>query len=108
METADFAADPFPYFEAARAKHPWLAKSDFGLVITEHRAMKDLLANDHLRTANDGVVEIMQAGDSNVGRFFATNIFAQQGETHRRLREALAPIFTPSRQRGARSGVRGD
>ena len=57
MESADFAADPFPHFEAARAKHPWLAMSNFGLVVTEYAAMKDLLAMDRLRTANDGVVE---------------------------------------------------
>jgi cytochrome P450 len=106
VETAEFAADPFPHFEAARAKHPWLARSDFGFVITEYGAMKDLLANDHLRTANDGVVEIMRAGDTDVGRFFATNIFAQQGETHRRLREALAPIFTPRHAHAIRDLVR--
>ena len=96
METAEFAADPFPHFEAARAIHPWLARSVFGYVVTEYIAMKDLMWFDaSLRTANDGVVALMGAQDSFTGRFFQRNIFAQQGDTHRRLRNALAPIFTP-------------
>jgi cytochrome P450 len=96
METSAFAADPFPHFEAARAQHPWLAHSVFGLVVTEYGAMKDLLAIDgSLRTANDGVVAIMGAKGAPSGRFFEANIFNQQGDAHRRLRDALAPIFTP-------------
>lgn len=95
METAEFAADPFPHFEAARGHHPWLAKSVFGHVVTEYGAMKELLALDRLRTANDGVVAIMGAKGTPVGNFFEANIFAQQGDAHRRLRVALAPIFTP-------------
>ncbi len=96
IETSEFAADPFPYFEFARKKHPWLAKSQFGLVITEYQAMKELLGLDRsLRTANDGIVAIMEAGNTAWGRATQENIFAQQGETHRRLRDAVAPIFTP-------------
>lgn len=96
METPDFAADPFPHFAAARARHPWLATSVFGFVVTEYGAMKDLLAIDgSLRTANDGVVAIMGAKDRPSGRFFEANIFNQQGDAHRRLRDALAPIFSP-------------
>ncbi len=96
MESAAFAADPFPFFSAARERHPWLAHSDFGLVVTEHAAMKDLMRLDaSLRTANDAVVAIMGAKDTFTGRYFERNIFSQQGDAHRRLRDALAPIFTP-------------
>lgn len=96
MENASFAADPFPHFHAARAKHPWLAQSVFGLVVTEYDAMKELMWRDaSMRTANDGVIAIMGADGTPAGRFFGRNIFAQQGDSHRRLRGALAPIFTP-------------
>ena len=96
MEDPAFAADPFPHFAAARARHPWLAKSVFGHVVTEYGAMKDLLGlNDSLRTATDGVAEIMGAKGTFSGDYVERNIFNQRGDTHRRLREALAPIFTP-------------
>lgn len=107
MGTPEFATDPFPHFEAARARHPWLATSDFGLVVTEYAAMKDLLGlNESLRTANDGVAEIMGAQDSRWGRFAKRNIFNQQGETHRRMRDAIAPIFTPRHANQIREVVR--
>jgi cytochrome P450 len=96
MEDPEFAADPFPHFAAARARHPWLARSIFGMVVTEYGAMKDLLwVNSGLRTANDGVVAIMAAKGTAWGRFAEENIFAQQGDVHRRLRDAVAPIFSP-------------
>jgi cytochrome P450 len=96
LEAAAFAADPFPHFAAARAQHPWLARSVFGLVVTEYEAMKDLLAMDGaLRTANDGFVAIMGGQGTRWGRFAEENIFNQQGDAHRRLRLALTPIFTP-------------
>ena len=96
MEDPAFAADPFPHFAAARARHPWLAKSVFGHVVTEYGAMKDLLGlNDSLRTATDGVAEIMGAKGTFSGDYVERNIFNQQGDAHRRLRETLAPIFTP-------------
>jgi cytochrome P450 len=96
METPEFAADPFPWFTRARCQHPWLATSDFGLVVTEYAAMKDLMWLDaSMRTANDGMVAIMGAEEMSWGRFAEANIFNQQGDAHRRLRDALAPIFTP-------------
>lgn len=106
METPEFASDPFPHFEAARAQHPWLATSVFGHVVTEYGAMKDLLAREHLRTANDGVVEIMGAKGTPVGDYFERNIFAIQGEPHRRMRDALAPIFTPRHANAMRQMIR--
>jgi len=107
MEEPAFAADPFPHFSAARTKHPWLARSVFGLVVTEYAAMKDLLwMNDTLRTANDGIVAIMGAKGSPWGRNAEENIFAQQGDNHRRLRDAVAPIFTPRHANAIRPMVR--
>jgi cytochrome P450 len=106
MENAAFAADPFPFFAAARAKHPWLAHSVFGFVVTEYTAMKDLLAMDALRTANDGVIAILGGKGTDWGRFAERNIFSQQGDAHRRQRAALAPIFTPRHANAVRPMIR--
>ena len=46
MDDPAFAADPLPRFEEARQKHPWLAKSTYGVVITEYTAMRDLFGRD--------------------------------------------------------------
>lgn len=107
MEDAAFAADPFPHFAAARRRHPWLARSVFGFVVTEYAAMKDLMWLDaSLRTASEGVVELMGAQGTAAGRFVAANIFGQQGDTHRRVRDALAPIFTPRHANSVRPLMR--
>jgi cytochrome P450 len=106
MEKAAFATDPFPYFAAARAKHPWLAHSVFGFVVTEYTAMRDLLAMDGLRTANDGVVAILGGEGTDWGRFAERNIFGQQGDAHRRQRAALAPIFTLRHANAVRPMIR--
>jgi cytochrome P450 len=107
MEDAAFAADPFSRFAAARSQHPWLARSNFGLVVTEFGAMRDLLAMDNaLRTANDGFVAIMGGKGTAWGRFAEENIFNQQGDAHRRLRSALAPIFTPRHANEIRPMIR--
>ncbi|HEX8057246.1 MAG TPA: hypothetical protein VF481_11330, partial [Novosphingobium sp.] len=44
MEEPAFAADPFPHFDAARSQHPWLANSNLGFVVTNYRAVRDLMA----------------------------------------------------------------
>jgi cytochrome P450 len=96
METPAFAADPFAQFAAARARHPWLAKAAFGYVITEYAAVKELLAmDDQLRTGHGGVAEIMGAKGSEWGRFLVEQILGRSGADHRRMRDLLAPLFTP-------------
>ena len=104
MEEPAFAADPFAGFTEARRHHPWLAKSHFGIVVTEYEAIKDLLGMDGpLRTAHDGVAELMGAKGSPWGRFLEEQILGQSGEAHKRMRDLLAPMFTPrnaNRHRG--------
>ncbi|MFV0495972.1 hypothetical protein, partial [Mycobacterium sp.] len=41
-----FAADPLPGIEAARAHHPWLAKSPVGYLVHEYEAIRDLYFMD--------------------------------------------------------------
>lgn len=96
MEAADFAEDPLPRFAEAREQHPWLATCAFGYVVHQYDAIRDLLWLDHsLQGAYDNVVEIMQARGTPWGRFQQESLLAQTGEAHKRIRNVLAPAFTP-------------
>ena len=46
LESQALADDPVPFFEAARARHPWLATSNLGVVVTEYKAMREILSQD--------------------------------------------------------------
>ncbi len=97
MQEPAFAADPFPYFTEARKKHPWLAKCAFGFVVHGHSAIQELMRlEDQLEPSFDDVVELMGARDSEWGRFQHTQMLNLTGDDHRRLRDILAPMFTPA------------
>ena len=96
MEKAEFAANPFPYFAAARQQHPWLAKCSLGYVIHEYAAIRDLvMRNDEFRGSYDGIVELMGAKGTPWGRFTEAQMLAHDGDYHRKLRAVLAPKFLP-------------
>jgi cytochrome P450 len=96
MEEPAFADDPFAQFNAVRRLHPWLAKSSFGYVVTEYAAIKDLLGmDDKLRVAHEGMIDLMNARGSKWGAFQLDSILGMGGERHHRLRDVLAPMFTP-------------
>ena len=96
IEDSNFAEDPFARFTAARQQHPWLARSSFGYVITEYAAIKDLLGmDDKLRVAQEGVIDLMNARGSKWGKFQLGSINGIAAERHKRLRDVLAPMFTP-------------
>jgi cytochrome P450 len=96
MEDPQFAENPFAEFAAVRAKHPWLAKSSFGYVVTEYAAIRDMLGqDDKLGVAHEGMIDLMNARGSKWGEFEQLSILAQSGESHRRVRNVLAPMFTP-------------
>jgi cytochrome P450 len=96
MEDSDFARDPFPRFDEARAKHPWLANSKFGLVITEYRAMRDLLGrDDDLRPPYEGIVAMLGLEGTPWGRFTSEQMISLPVEKHRFLRDTFAARFTP-------------
>lgn len=97
MESREFGQDPMRYFAAVREKHPWLAKSDSGYVVHQLRAIRDLLIKDDcMRTSFDGIVELMGAKNTPWGRFTEEQMLAHSGASHKRLRELLAPRFTPA------------
>jgi cytochrome P450 len=99
-----FEIDPQARFAAARREHPWLARSPVGYVVTDYFAARELLGMDEqLRTAGEGVVALMKAEGSRWGRWEQEFIMAQNGAAHARLRDVLAPMFTPraaNRHRG--------
>jgi len=91
-----FAADPYPQIEAAREKHPWLAKCDAGYVIFEYQAIRDLLVqDDKFRPSFDGVVEIMGAHGTPWGRFTEEQMIAMPEKEHGLMRTTFAAKFTP-------------
>ena len=96
LEAQAFADDPLPRIAQARKRHPWLARGAFGHVVTEYQAIKDLMArDDQLHTPNGGIAALMGAQGTNWGRFQDEQIMARSGDEHRRIRDVLAPMFTP-------------
>jgi cytochrome P450 len=96
MDQPDFAADPLPRFAEARAVHPWLAKSSFGLVVHEFTAMRELFGMDkQMRPSYDGIVDIMGGRGTPWGRFTEEQIIALPDADHDRIRGIFAPRFTP-------------
>lgn len=96
--TAEMAADPYPYIEAARKKHPWLATTDEGLVVYGYQAIRDLMEfdnQDKLRPSFDGIIEILGAKDTPWGRFTSEQMLALSGPEHKILRDTFAMKFTP-------------
>ncbi|MCB2076419.1 MAG: cytochrome P450 [Novosphingobium sp.] len=104
MDEDAFAEDPFPHFRKARAQHPWLARWTLGYVVTDYAAMRALFAReDRMRMMYDSIVDIMDAKGTPWGNFQERHMLSMMGEQHKRVRDVLAPSFTPreaNRNRG--------
>jgi cytochrome P450 len=91
-----FAADPYHHFDEARARHPWLAASNYGYVVTHYPVIRELFVQENKLLGNYvGLVEAMGAMNTPWGDFQLGHILNAQGEKHKRLRDILAPAFTP-------------
>ena len=53
------------------------------------------MLDDAMVGAYSGIVELMEAGDTDWGRFQNEHLLARSGESHKRIRDVLAPAFTP-------------
>jgi cytochrome P450 len=107
VEEPEFAADPMPYVEAARLKHPWLARFHAGYVVHGHQAVKDLLyMDDKMRVNFDGIVEYFGAQGTGWARFMENILPTQSGAKHKRLRASVAEAFTPRRAHQTRPLMR--
>jgi cytochrome P450 len=96
MEERAFGENPYRFFAEARARHPWLATSKFGLVVHEYGAIRDLYQmDDKMRPSFDGIVERLDAKGTPWGRFTEEQLSALPAEKHRLLRDAFAAKFTP-------------
>lgn len=98
VEADAFAADPFPEFARARAAHPWLARWSGGYVITDAQAMRDLHALErdgmwHMPYA--GFAALFDADGTPWGEFQKRHMLSIGGAKHARIRNLLAPAFTP-------------
>lgn len=91
-----FADNPDPHMLAARDQHSWLAKSKFGIVITEYVALDEILRmDDKLKTPAEHIVDIMGGEGTNWARFQRECLIAQDGADHQRIRFAINKGFLP-------------
>ena len=107
VDDPEFAADPFSRFAAARDEHPWLAKCAFAYIPTDYAAIREIMAHDdQMRVGFGDAVDLLGAADTPWGRFVKNTILNEGGETHKRLRAAVAPVFTPRQANANRALMR--
>ncbi len=96
MDKPEFAENPLPRFAEARQKHPWLANSVYGTVITEYAAMRDLFGrDDQLRPPYKDVVAMLGQEGTTWGRFTEEQLISLPADQHRFIRDTFASKFTP-------------
>ena len=96
IQDAGFAADPLPLFAAARQQHPWLARSDFGYLVHEYEAIRDLTwMDDKFNPSLDAVIDLMNAKGTPWGEFMDGLMLSKDPPEHTRLRNSVAASFTP-------------
>lgn len=95
IQSEDFANDPYAYYGPAKEKH-WLAKAPAGFAVLGFQEMKDLLAmDDVMSTPNHMITQLMGAEGTPWGKWNNNFLLAQAGEEHKRIRDLVAPTFTP-------------
>jgi cytochrome P450 len=98
VESPEFAADPQPYLEAARARHPWLARFSQGYVVHGYQACADLLADNNNMTCGFGpLIDFYGVRGTTWARFMEETLISVYSPAHVRLRGAVAHAFTPRR-----------
>jgi len=96
VEDPDFARDPAARFSWARSQHPWLATTIYGYIVTDYAAVRDLHGMDaKMRPPHEVIIAAMHAEGSRWERFQLDSLMAVTGDTHRRIRDVVAPLFTP-------------
>jgi cytochrome P450 len=96
MDKPEFGENPLPHFAEARKKHPWLATSVYGTVITEYAAMRDLFGrDDQLRPPYKDVVAMLGQEGTTWGRFTEEQLISLPPDQHKFLRDTFASKFTP-------------
>lgn len=88
--------DPHAVYDAARNVHPWLAKYQFGYLLLDYASMRAFLRDDErCRTPNRDITIMWNAEGTPFQRFTDHNMVALSGDDHKRIRDLVAPAFTP-------------
>jgi cytochrome P450 len=96
VELPEFAADPYPYLEAAKRQHPWLARIASGYLVHSYRSVAELHAdNGNLVPGYGPVPDFYELDGTVYGRFWREMLPGLTGVTHTRLRGSVAHAFTP-------------
>jgi cytochrome P450 len=91
-----FRTDPWPRFDEARTKHPWLAKVDMGYFVHGYQALKDIAQqDDKLSPDYSKVVELFGVQGTPWAKFQTEQLLGHTGEKHRRIRMSVGDAFTP-------------
>ena len=98
IDTPEFSADPQPFYEKARAQHPWAARFTQGYAVHGYQAHVDLLADDENLIPGLGpIVDFYGMRGTLWGRFMEEMVLSATGDFHTRLRASVAHAFTPRR-----------
>jgi cytochrome P450 len=96
IEAPEFGTNPMPFFDGARRAHGWLATSSLGYVVTEYRAMDEIMRlDDKLKLPGENIVDLMGARGTGWGHFAEDQMLARSGTEHARLRASVSPAFGP-------------
>jgi len=96
VDSAELTANPYPYLDAARAEHPWLARFAEGYIVHSYKAVSELLADDENLLPGFGpVVDFYSVHGTMWARFWEDMLPSVSGEKHKRLRGSVAHAFTP-------------
>src|SRR5690242_9412437 len=100
-----FQADPVAAYAECRQRH-WIARCEFGFVVTSREAVADFLRDPRAVTPGPMVARMMGAADSPWGRWVSTILLATDGEAHARLRKLVSAPFSARRAEAARPMMR--
>jgi cytochrome P450 len=96
LEDPALASNPYPYFAAARAKHPWLATSNIGYIVHEFRAIRELYdLDDKLRPSFESYIDYLGARETPWGRYTLEMIRSMPDDRHKVMRAVFDSKFTP-------------
>lgn len=92
---------------AARAKHPYLARSPLGYSITTHAQSTALLRERRFWSALAYIPQMAGLDPETTGLGGRPSILSTEGDVHGRLRRLVAPTFTPKAADRLRPFMRG-
>src|SRR5689334_9489509 len=91
-----FAEDPPATYEKARRTCSWIAKYQFGYFLLDAQSMRDFLRDDErCREPNKDITQNWNAYGTAFERFNDHQLVALTGDAHKRIRQLVAPAFTP-------------